>query len=83
LRRYCAPGKGGELVETNTVETDPPVKLRNRRQVAEMLAVSERTVRRLVTDGELAAPLYIGRAARWREADVLDYVRRLSQSQAK
>ncbi len=67
-------------MEPNPVETNTPVNLRNRRQVAEMLAVSERTVRRLVTDGEFAAPLYIGRAARWREADVFDYVRRLSQA---
>ena len=56
----------------------PPVQLRSRRQVAGILAVSERTVRRLVEQGELAAPIRIGRAARWRDSDVLDYVRKLS-----
>lgn len=70
-------------METNTVETNPSVKLRNRRQVAEILAVSERTVRRLVKNGDLSAPVYIGRAARWCEADVFDYVRRLSQAKTK
>lgn len=58
------------------------VKLLNRHQIAVLLAVSERTVRRLVKNGDLSVPLYIGRAARWREADVLDYVRRLSQAKA-
>ena len=33
-------------MEPNPVETNTPVNLRNRRQVAEMLAVSERTVRK-------------------------------------
>ena len=59
---------------------DAPVKLRTRLQVAELLSVSERTVRRLVENGDLPAPVHIGRAVRWHECDVLDYVRRLSQT---
>jgi excisionase family DNA binding protein len=59
------------------------VKLLNRRQVAELLAVSERTVRRLVEKGDLPAPVRIRRAVRWHEAGVVDYIRRLPQGSVK
>jgi excisionase family DNA binding protein len=58
---------------------EDPVKLRNRRQVAELLSVSERTVRRLMEKGDLPAPVRLGRAVRWFEADVIAYLRRLPQ----
>jgi excisionase family DNA binding protein len=62
-------------------ESMPRVKLLSRRQVAELLSVSDRTVRRLAERGDLSAPVRIGRAARWHESGVLDYVRQLSQGQ--
>ncbi len=65
------------------MKNDVPVKLLDCRQIAELLAVSERTVRRLVRNGALPAPVHIGRAVRWHEAGVLDYVRRLSQGPDK
>ena len=65
------------------MDNTTPIQLRSRRQVAERLAISERTVRRLVAQGDLAPPLRIGRATRWRESDVLDYIHRLSQEAAK
>ena len=56
----------------------------NRRQVAEMLSVSERTTRRLVEKGELPAPVRVGgHAVRWSEAAVRDYMARLSKACAK
>ena len=59
------------------------VKLLSRRQVAELLSVSERTVRRLVENGDLPVPVRIGRAARWHEAGVINFIRSLSEGPAK
>ena len=47
-------------------------------QVAHKLGVSERTVWRLVSTGELARPVEIGRCRRWVTEDVDAYVRSLS-----
>ena len=58
---------------------DAPMRLLNRRQVAEMLCVSERTIRRLVEKGDLPGPVHVRRAVRWPEAAVIDYLRRLPQ----
>jgi excisionase family DNA binding protein len=63
--------------------TDPATeRLLTRRQVAELMSVSERMVSRLVKRGVLPAPLRIGRAVRWRESEVLDAIRQLPQSSA-
>jgi excisionase family DNA binding protein len=43
-------------------------------ELAALLAVSERSVRRLVACGELAPPVKVGRCARWFEADVQTYL---------
>jgi excisionase family DNA binding protein len=46
--------------------------------IAEMLSVSETTVRKLVKDKELAAPRKVaGRSARWFPEDVEDYLTKL------
>lgn len=42
--------------------------------VAELLSLSRRTVWRLVPIGELPQPIKIGRASRWRYADIRDCV---------
>ncbi len=44
------------------------------KQVAELLALSSRTVWRLVSAGELPEPVRIGRAARWRMEDIEEFV---------
>jgi predicted DNA-binding transcriptional regulator AlpA len=49
-----------------------------RRQVADMLAVSERTIDRLTRQGTLPPPLRIGRSLRWDEARIRETVSRLS-----
>jgi predicted DNA-binding transcriptional regulator AlpA len=41
---------------------------------ATMLGISPRTVWRLVTKGELAEPVHIGRLARWQIIDILAFV---------
>ncbi len=56
-----------------------PLKMVTRRQVAEMLRVSERTTVRLTEQGILPTPLRVGRGVRWIEADILSAIRRLSQ----
>ncbi len=47
------------------------------KEVAHLLNVSERTVRRLVTEGHLAAPRSVGGARRWFPGDVRVYLYRL------
>ncbi len=44
------------------------------KDAATMLAVSQRTVWRLVELGQLPAPLHIGRAARWRVTDLMAFI---------
>ncbi len=44
------------------------------KQVADLLAMSSRTVWRLVSAGELPQPVRIGRAARWRQEDIEEFV---------
>ena len=56
-----------------------PVKMVTRRQVAEMLRVSERTTVRLTEKGILPTPLRVGRGVRWIEADIVSAIRRLSK----
>ena len=46
-------------------------------QVARLLAVCGRTIRRLVAAGELNAPVHVGRASRWLASDVLEYQEKL------
>lgn len=40
------------------------------REVAAMLAINERSVRRRVTEGTLPEPVRIGRSVRWRRLDI-------------
>jgi predicted DNA-binding transcriptional regulator AlpA len=42
------------------------------KQLAAMLCLSTRTLRRLASAGRLPSPLHIGRAVRWRVADILE-----------
>jgi excisionase family DNA binding protein len=44
------------------------------KDAARMLAVSERTIWRLVELGQLPAPLHVGRAARWRVTDLMSFI---------
>jgi excisionase family DNA binding protein len=44
------------------------------KDAAQMLAVSDRTIWRLVEIGQLPAPVHLGRSARWPVADLLSYV---------
>lgn len=55
----------------------PKAKLLTIQDVAAILAVSERTVRKLYRDGKLAKPKKVGgRLARWSNSDVKDYLAR-------
>ena len=52
-------------------------KLLSIKQVAEILSVSEKTVRRLRDRGKLPPSKKIGRSIRWRYADIRKFVERL------
>jgi excisionase family DNA binding protein len=43
-------------------------------QIAQLMAVSERTVWRLVSSGKLMPPIKIGGVTRWRQSDILSWV---------
>jgi predicted DNA-binding transcriptional regulator AlpA len=45
--------------------------------VAKFLAIDERTVWRRVSEGKLAKPVKLGRAARWFASDLASYQQRL------
>jgi predicted DNA-binding transcriptional regulator AlpA len=58
-------------------------KLMNVKQVAERLAVSERTIWRLVQDDrEFPKPLYLRAVVRWRVCDVDAYIDRKAGASA-
>ncbi len=46
------------------------------REVAAMLRVSERTIRRLEQRGKFPAAIRIGSSMRWREADIKNWIER-------
>lgn len=48
------------------------------REVAHQLAMSERSVWRLVSAGKLVAPIKIGGATRWRQSDLMKWIAGLS-----
>ena len=52
-------------------------QLLTEREVAKLLAVCGRTIRRLVAAGELKAPVHVGRASRWFTRDVVEYLENL------
>lgn len=56
-------------------------KLLRIEKVAEMLDVSETTVKRLVKEGKLPKPRHIRTQARWFVRDVENYLRRLDRGE--
>lgn len=70
-------GRGGTLCDN---QGDGLVDLRS---VAAQLAVSTRTIHRLIAAGELPPPVKVGRASRWFRADVLGYLARLRDGRSQ
>jgi len=67
--------------------TDPCARLRDRHKlllgiegVVDIVSLSKRTVWRLVSAGEFPAPVKVGRASRWRVADIRQWVDSLEVS---
>lgn len=61
------------------MKSEPPQRLEDAQlitiqDVAAMLRLSVRSVRRLVSKGELVPPIKIGRAARWRKHEILVWI---------
>ncbi|MEQ8787457.1 MAG: helix-turn-helix domain-containing protein [Pirellulaceae bacterium] len=54
-----------------------PKQLLTTRDVAKLLSVSEKTVRRLRDAGKLPPAVHVGRMLRWREEDIAAYIDRL------
>ena len=46
-------------------------------EVQELLSLSDRSVRRLVADGTLPAPVKLGGARRWNEDEIKQYLQKL------
>lgn len=44
-------------------------------EVAAMLSLSERTIWRMRTDGEMPAPITVGKSIRWRKSDIDRWLR--------
>lgn len=57
------------MVQAPSFESRPPKLLRDR-DLARTLNISVRSVWKLVADGELPAPIRLGRSTRWREHDI-------------
>lgn len=47
------------------------------KQVAAMLSISEKSIRRLLDAGKFPRPVRIGRLLRWRYKDIVAYVNKL------
>ena len=62
--------------------TDEPAILLSDNAAAAMLGISRATFWRRVSDGTFPAPVKIGGATRWRRADLLAAVDRLSAGEA-
>lgn len=54
---------------SRSIQDEPPALL-TIRQVAGMLSMDERSVRRRVSDGTIPQPLKLGRLSRWRRLDI-------------
>lgn len=50
-----------------------PILLRDR-EVAELLAISRRSVWRLTSSGDLPRPIKLGKAVRWRRSDIEEVI---------
>jgi excisionase family DNA binding protein len=59
-----------------------PEKLLNIKQVQDVLGLSERTIFRLIKDGELHG-FKVGREWRFEESDIEDFIRRQRQKSEK
>lgn len=67
-------GPDGGLRETAGCQTGSPPELVEVRQLAQMLACSERTIWRLSDGGKMPAPVRIGRLVRWSRQAILDWI---------
>ena len=56
--------------------------LLTRKEAAERLAISKRTLEREIARGKFPRPLKIGRSSRWPASDVLQYLERLSRERS-
>ncbi len=61
-----------QMLETPGIESSD--RLVGLSELAALLAVSERSVRRLVASGDLPLPVKVGRCARWFQADAQTYL---------
>jgi len=53
-------------------------KLLNIKEVADVLGVSTRTVRRIVASGQLSIPKNVGkRNSRWLQSEIITYIKRM------
>lgn len=53
---------------------DQPIELITANQFAKLLSISERTLYRLKSTGQLPAPIVLGGSVRWRLTEVRDWI---------
>ena len=58
------------------LEERPVVLLIAAEEVARLMGISERTLWRLLSAGKIPKPLHVGRSARWRLAEVREWIDR-------
>jgi len=63
-----------EVVRTDGRDPTLTIELVNARELAKMLSVSERTLYRLKSAGELPAPVVLGGSVRWRLSEIRKWI---------
>tara|TARA_R110002073_G_scaffold149534_14_gene303345 strand:+ start:5673 stop:5921 length:249 start_codon:yes stop_codon:yes gene_type:complete len=63
-----------EAVPVSGRDTFLPVELVNARELAKLLSVSERTLYRLKSAGELPAAVVLGGSVRWRLSEIRQWI---------
>lgn len=63
-----------EVVRNDGRDPSLTIELVNARELAKMLSVSERTLYRLKSAGELPAPVVLGGSVRWRLSEIHKWI---------
>jgi len=65
------------VASSKSFSPEPPaIELVNARELAKVLAVSERTLYRLKSTGELPPPVVLGGSVRWRLSEIRQWISR-------
>jgi excisionase family DNA binding protein len=74
--------KGAVVDNSDSVVTRTFERLLSKKQVADALGLSQRSVDRLVATRRMPLPLRFGRTVRWRPSDIAAYLERSAAASA-